>query len=203
MKQVSVILVWAATGQVCDENGKRVKAGNGIASTFDSMDLAVDYCNEVLLRLPFLECNIQSSDGTHLETRFNKTGWNHPYRIEPTGKYCVRLTEWFSRTNISETGEYLGADDGTPLKEFVTYSQAKRYCRIIGSRVDNVAPWIYGPDGVIMFCVFYEVTSDELGEELVYLPWWSSLWRKLTTVAFKTKQYRAETNSRFNQDTLG
>ena len=177
MNDVSVILAWASTGQICDAKGKRIENGNVTAGTFKSVELAKVFCDDVLRKRPFLECSIRSPDGLHLETLYSETGWDNSYRIDANGKYRVRLTEWISRADVSENGEYLSVDDQIPLIEFATYRNAKRYCKKIQSRQKLIVPWIFGPDGVIMFCATGDVALDETGEHLIYLPWWKSLWR--------------------------
>ena len=182
MNQFHVVLAWVTTGHVCDANGMRILNQSITPLEFENRQLANVFCQEVLHRRPFLECHIYSPNGNHLETLHDETGWNHPYQIESNGKFRVRLTEWLSRAHVSESGDYLAANELLPLIEFETYLQAKRYCKETRTHSPVIAPWIYGPDGDIIFCATSDVSIDETGKRLVYLPWWISMWRNLKMV---------------------
>lgn len=181
MGQIQVILAWATTGQICDADGKRVENGN-VSGTFTSVEQAREFCGEVLRRRPFLECNLRTTNGMHLETVHSTTGWDLPYRLEANGNYRVMLTEWLSQANLRENGEYRQAEEPVDLFELPTYRSAKRYCKSLEFVHQNVVPWIFGPSGKIMLCGGREVTTDESGQRLLYLPWWKTLWRTIGTI---------------------
>lgn len=179
ISQTTVVLNWAATGQVCDVDGRRTEDSDMIAGAFASSELAKSFCSDVLRRRPFVECHLYSADMKWLETIHSTAGFETPFRLPAgDGRYRVRLTEWFSRARLSENGEYLCAAAPEPQLEFGSYRSAKRYCDSIARRYENVAPWIYGPDGAIMECAGHDVVLGVAGE-IVYLSRWKSFWRKL------------------------
>ena len=180
MTQIEVILTWSATGQVCDLDGKRVENGNIVAGTFDSLKAAQEYCTQVFSRRPFICSTIRYADGTHIEDMFARTDWHAPYRIKGSGRYCVLLTEWMSRACVNEDCDYVPANAQRPLVDFETYRQAKRYSTTIAAKHARIVPWIFGPGGNIMFCDSREVTTDEVGNRLVYLSCYDSLQRRLS-----------------------
>ena len=107
-----VTLAWAATGQVCDENGVRLAGEPYSPHRFPTAADARDFCRLILLKLPFLECHISGDENTILHSEHYV---GQPFAIAATGRYCVRLFEWVSKALVSETGAYLSATDSDHL----------------------------------------------------------------------------------------
>lgn len=174
----SVVLAWATTGQVCDENGLRL-VGDSVETNSNSSataDETRDFCDTVLSRLPFLECHI--SGGVEPTMLHSECFAGPSFSIAPSASYRVRLFEWVSQAPVSEVGAYLSADDKEPTLFFDSYREAQQYCRAIMRSVPKVEPWIYGTDGVVMQRGGSEVVMHESGEYTVPLSWWRTINRK-------------------------
>ncbi len=178
MEQMEVILAWESTGQVCNDNAEWHKGTGDFKKRFASFEFAEKYCRAVLMKFPFLECHIQTLEGTEFKILRSDAHLGKVFQLSPKdGMYRVRLFEWLSSANMFSDGNYLSEQVEEVVPEFETYRKAKKYTKELMHKHRNIEPWIYGPDGRIMYRGGTEVVLHGCGEYTVMLRWWQSLFR--------------------------